>query len=101
MLKTAYDESFRTLSPAFLLREEELQAIFSQGQTDRIEYFGRVMDWHTKFTAEKRMLYHHTQYRWAWLKALANRQRRSQDEVVDKPTDITATCISADTPVRA
>lgn len=75
VLKTAYDESIKTLSPAFLLREEELQRFFAEGQIKRIEYFGKVMDWHTKLTEENRCIYHYTQYRWPWLKRLAERRR--------------------------
>jgi hypothetical protein len=75
VLKTAYDESIKTLSPAFLLREEELQSFFAEGQIKRIEYFGKVMDWHTKLTEDKRCIYHYTQYRWPWLKRLAERRR--------------------------
>lgn len=79
VLKTAYDESIKTLSPAFLLREEELQRFFgadpSEGSIQRIEYFGKVMDWHTKLTQDRRCIYHFTQYRWPWLKRLAERRR--------------------------
>lgn len=72
VLKTAYDESFRTLSPAFLLREEELQQFFQpENAVHRIEYYGKLMDWHTKLTDNKRTLYHHSCYRWGWLKAAA------------------------------
>jgi len=71
VLKTAYDESIKTLSPAFLLREEEMQLFFGEGRIRRIEYFGKVMDWHTKLTSERRTLYHLTQFRWGWLKRLA------------------------------
>ena len=75
VLKTTYDESIRQLSPAFLLRESELQEIFAQGQVRRIEYFGRLMDWHTKMTPNKRTLYHLTAYRWPMLKLLALARR--------------------------
>ena len=50
VLKTTYDESIKTFSPAFLLRENELQEIYRTGKIKRIEYFGRLMDWHTKLT---------------------------------------------------
>jgi CelD/BcsL family acetyltransferase involved in cellulose biosynthesis len=76
VLKTAYDESIKSLSPAFLLREEELQSFFGESQVQRVEYYGRLMDWHTKLTDRHRTLYHLTCYRWAWLKQLA--ERRSQ-----------------------
>lgn len=76
VLKTTYDESIKSFSPAFLLREEELQEIYRQGQINRMEYFGRLMDWHTKLTDKKRTLYHLTLYRWPFLKKLAEARRR-------------------------
>ncbi len=78
VLKTTYDESVKQFSPAFLLRESELQEIFAQGQVRRIEYFGRLMDWHTKMTQNKRTLYHLTTYRWPLLKRLAMARRARQ-----------------------
>ncbi len=76
VLKTTYDESLpKTLSPAFLLREEELQHIFSGQEIRRIEYYGKVMDWHTKLTDNQRALYHLTVYRWPLVKSLAQRRR--------------------------
>jgi len=73
VLKTAYDESTaRTFSPASLLREAELIHFFQpHSGIDRIEYYGRVMEWHTRLTDRQRMLYHLTCFRWAWLKKLA------------------------------
>ncbi len=71
VLKTTYDESIKLFSPAFLLREEELQTMFAEGSIQRIEYYGRLMDWHTKLTDNKRTLYHLTAYRWPVVKRLA------------------------------
>ena len=77
VLKTTYDESIDTYSPAFLLREDELREIFRVGNIQRLEYFGRLMEWHTKWTENKRTLYHLTVYRWPFLKLLAQaRQNR-------------------------
>ncbi|MBK7549760.1 MAG: GNAT family N-acetyltransferase [Rhodoferax sp.] len=39
VLKTTYDETIQSFSPAFLLRESELQEIFAAGQVKRVEYF--------------------------------------------------------------
>lgn len=75
VLKTTYDESIKSFSPAFLLREEELQTIFKEGEIKRMEYFGRLMDWHTKLTDKKRTIYHLTLYRWPLLKKLAEARR--------------------------
>jgi len=82
VLKTTYDESIKQFSPAFLLREEELQSLFGGGSITRLEFFGRLMDWHRKQTDKKRTLHHLTAYRWAWLKRLAeSRARRMQAEM--------------------
>ena len=76
VLKTTYDESIsKAISPASLLREDELQSFFGAEEVRRIEYYGRTMDWHTKLTESQRTLYHLTTYRWPWLKALAERRR--------------------------
>ena len=75
VLKTTYDENLpKSLSPAFLLREEELQQFFGGSEVKRIEYYGRVMEWHTKLTEQQRTLYHLTAYRWPLLKRLAERR---------------------------
>ena len=82
VLKTTYDESLpKTLSPAFLLREEELQHIFAGPEIKRIEYYGKVMDWHTKLTDNKRTLHHLTVYRWPLVKSLALRRQAATAEV--------------------
>jgi hypothetical protein len=77
VLKTAYDESVpKNLSPASLLREEELQWIFGEGSgIRRIEYYGRMMEWHSRLTETHRTLYHLTTYRFDWVKHLADRRR--------------------------
>ena len=37
------------------------------------------MDWHTKWTDEKRMLYHLTVYRWPAIKSFAQARRRKAE----------------------
>ncbi|HNT38988.1 MAG TPA: GNAT family N-acetyltransferase [Rubrivivax sp.] len=76
VLKTTYDESHKALSPASLLREDELKSFFADGEVRRIEYFGRRLEWHTRLTDTHRTLYHLTAYRWAWLQRLAQARRR-------------------------
>ena len=76
VLKTTYDERIASaLSPASLLREAELRYIFDSPDIRRIEYYGRVMDWHTKWTSMQRTLYHLTTYRLALLKNFADHGR--------------------------
>ena len=80
ILKTTFDESIKGSSPAFLMRHEYLPAIFSNRAFARVEFYGRVMDWHTKWSDEVRTLYHATLYRWRFAQRLdAMRRERRRD----------------------
>jgi len=71
ILKTAYDEDAAgALSPALLMREEACRALFGEGRFRRIEFYGRVMEWHTRWTDQVRTLYHLNHYRWPTLARL-------------------------------
>jgi len=69
ILKTAYDENHAPLSPASLMREQAFRWIFSRGDIQSIEFYGRLMDWHTKWADEIRTLHHVNLYRWSLLAA--------------------------------
>lgn len=76
ILKTTYDESISTSSPAMLMREEAFNVIFSEHLADKIEFYGKVMDWHTKWAEDIRKMYHincHS-HLGAKIKALTKRQ---------------------------
>lgn len=79
ILKTAYDETVpKQYSPAFLMREEACRQLFDAGAIRRIEFYGRVMEWHTRWTDEVRTMYHLNHYRWPLLGRLhALRRRRA------------------------
>jgi CelD/BcsL family acetyltransferase involved in cellulose biosynthesis len=64
LLKTTYDESIKGLSPSSLLREEAYRQLFDEGRIRRIEFYGRVMEWTTRWTDCRRTLYHVNGYRW-------------------------------------
>jgi hypothetical protein len=71
VLKTTYDESVpKTFSPALLMREDAVRALFEYPGTSRIEFYGKVKEWHTRWTEEVRTLYHVNHYRWAALRRL-------------------------------
>ena len=78
LLKIAYDEAFERYSPSTLLRREFMQHLLSHGKDPgesqsrvrRVEFFGRLMDWHRRWTGEQRSLYHLTTFRWRWLAKL-------------------------------
>ncbi len=71
ILKTTYDETIKAYSPAFLLNEEILQALFAEQKIKRLEYYGKVMEWHTRWTDNSRTLYHLTSFRHGMVKQLA------------------------------
>lgn len=58
ILKTTYDESITTSSPAMLMRQEAFEHIFNNHLAEKIEFYGKVMDWHTKWSDEIRTMYH-------------------------------------------
>lgn len=83
VLKTTYDESVpKSLSPTLLMREEACRALFDAQRFERLEFYGKVMEWHTRWTDEVRTLYHINFYRWPIIASLHARQqaRRSNQE---------------------
>jgi CelD/BcsL family acetyltransferase involved in cellulose biosynthesis len=89
VLKTTYDESVAGgLSPALLMREEALRALFGEARLGRLEFYGRVMEWHTRWTNQVRTLYHVNYYRWgalARLHALWQSRRAAQPKETHVP----------------
>lgn len=84
VLKTAYDESHRQISPSTLMRQDQFRAWWEAGRYRRIEFYGKTLEWHTRWTENSRMLYHATAYRWAWVRRLAARR---QADAAAEPTD--------------
>ena len=79
VLKTTYDETVdKSLSPGFLLQQDEMEMFFGRKMFHRLEYFGRFMEWHSRWTEKKRTLHHLTSYRRAWLKQFAQRRRQAE-----------------------
>jgi len=78
ILKTTYDEAYSQLSPAFLLLHEEVRCGYETGAFNRIEFFGRKKDWHTRWTEDFRMLYHVTAYRSSLLKKIIDKRRPAE-----------------------
>ncbi len=73
ILKTAYDESLRSVSPSTLMRQEEFETWWNEGRYRRIEFYGKTMEWHTRWTDKERQLFHATAYRWPVLRSLHER----------------------------
>lgn len=62
ILKTTYDESIKISSPALLLKQDAFEYIFNNKLVERIEFYGKVMEWHTKWSDEIRTMYHINAY---------------------------------------
>lgn len=65
ILKTTYDETIKASSPTMLMRKEVFEKIFSEAALSRIEFYGPVMDWHTKWSDDIRTMYHANAYRYS------------------------------------
>ena len=72
ILKTTYDESYRSVSPSTLMRQDEFQQLFEESRFRRIEFYGKVMEWHTRWTLNARDIYHANVYRHALVLGLLN-----------------------------
>ncbi len=84
ILKTTYDETIKALSPALLMRQDAFKALFDERRVRRVEFYGKLMEWHTRWTNDFRTLYHINFYRWSWLPTfwhLASRFRRPRTEM--------------------
>lgn len=78
ILKTAYDEQIgNDTSPAILMRQDVFRQLFSERRLDRIESYGKVVDWNSRWSDEIRTLYHITRYRWPTLLMLRKMRRRA------------------------
>jgi CelD/BcsL family acetyltransferase involved in cellulose biosynthesis len=79
ILKTTYDESLKSISPAFLMRYCYMPAVFAEERINRIEFYGKVMEWHLRWTNDVRTLFHVNRYRWHWVKAMREKAAGARD----------------------
>lgn len=84
ILKTTHDESVQPFSPASLLREEMFAALFREGEIGRVEFYGPLKDWHTRWTERVRGIYHVNFYRNALAGAAVRALRRARS-LSDRP----------------
>ncbi len=70
ILKTTHDEAFSKTSPTHLMRQAFFEPLFAAGEFRRIEFYGKLMDWHTKWSDDIRRMYHVNFYRWPAIAAI-------------------------------
>ncbi len=76
ILKTTYDESITYFSPASLMRQEMFSQLFADGAVGRVEFYGPLKDWHTRWTPLSRPVFHANVYRSASVLGLERQARR-------------------------
>lgn len=64
ILKTTYDESITTSSPGVLMHQEIFQSLFASDTIHTVEFYGKLMEWHQKWSDDIRTMYHLTYYSW-------------------------------------
>ncbi len=64
LLKTTHDEEQRSVSPTMLMRYEIFERIFGERSLTRVEFYGKLMEWHTRWTDEIRDMHHQNFFRW-------------------------------------
>ena len=52
------------------MRHEYFRQIFDGGRIRRVEFYGKVMEWHRRWTDDVRTLYHVNCYRSSWLRTM-------------------------------
>lgn len=67
ILKTTYDESIKGLSPGLLMHQSIFESLYRDGRVKVIEFYGRLRDWHLKWTDEIRKMHHVNVYRHRWV----------------------------------
>lgn len=67
ILKTTYDESIKGLSPGLLMHQSIFELLYQERRIKVIEFYGRLRDWHTKWTDEIRDMHHVNVYRHRWV----------------------------------
>ena len=76
ILKTAYLQSKRETSPAQLLRHAYFPFLFERFAGSRIEFYGKALEWHSRWTKQTRPLYHMNVYRSIMARSVVRSMRR-------------------------
>ena len=84
ILKTTYDESYKVVSPSTLMRQDQFQQLFNEHTFKRIEFFGKIMEWHTRWTGSARDIYHANIYRHAVVLQLLDLRAKMRRPIADQ-----------------
>lgn len=73
ILKTTFDEDYARYSPSLLMKLDAYRILSQEGAVRRIEYFGKVMDWHRRLQCQERPIFHATWCKYPGAYRLANK----------------------------
>jgi len=83
ILKTTFDETVTPFSPASLLRQDMFAGLHDEGKERRLEFFGPLKEWHTRWTQLSRDVYHANAFRSTIVRVAAEHLRRRAGRKVD------------------
>ena len=75
---------------AYCSPDHPTQALFEEQKITRLEYYGGLMEWHTRWTDNARTLYHLTSFRHSLLKRLAKTLAERSTRAAEIPVPATA-----------
>jgi hypothetical protein len=67
------------------MRYDYFPALFHEQRLQRIEFYGKLMEWHARWSAEVRTIYHCNIYRWGFLHKLHQWLRQCKNNAPQKP----------------
>ena len=88
LLKTTYDENLKAYSPGQLLHEQAFAYVFQQRRVERIEFYGKLMEYETRWTDQSRMLFHVNFYRSPLLRAARDLLKLTRRRALQTPTQL-------------
>ena len=64
ILKTTFDSDYSRFSPAINMKLDALKPVFNDRLVQRIEFFGKTLQWHKRLNSIGRTMYHFSFYRY-------------------------------------
>ena len=80
VLKTTYDEKIEKLSLALLMRREIIRQLYGTHDARTVEFYGRLLPWHTQWMTDARPMFHINVFRNIYLvrtRTLLNQFRKA------------------------
>jgi hypothetical protein len=78
VLKIAYDENLKGISPGKFLHREILKILFEEKKARTLEWYGRVNEWQQKLGSTPRTMFHLNFYRHDWVPITRQMMKRAR-----------------------